>query len=150
MCTLDSSFFLLPPNLCSSNWKVSQWFCDFYMCICLLLGRISTNPPSKNDLSSSLTYCSIVCLFVLGGVCFLSFSFRKWLCKSNLKFSRQACNRMRSESVITGTIEPGYYQAIQNLSPSVFAACPSISLVFSGLPSSLFSAYIFLPPSVPR
>lgn len=78
------------------------------------------------------------------------FSFSKWLYKSDLKFCWHVCNTMRSESVITGTINPGYYRAIQTLCLSVFVASLSISVIFSGLPSSLLSPYIFPPPSVQR
>lgn len=125
--TLDSPFVLFPPNHSLSNWKVSQEHSDFVIFTCAFvcfLVAFSTNPPWKNYLFSSLPSCLIVCLFLPW--CFF-FSFRKWLCKSNLKFSRHACNRMLSESVITGTIEPGYYQAIQNLSPSVFV-CLSVDI----------------------
>lgn len=123
----------------------AQRFCDFYMYICLLLGRITTKPPLTN-LTLILPALLLDSLFVFF---FFFLSFRKWLHKSNLKVSRHACNRMCSESLITGTIEPAWILSGNSEPQPVFLARLSISLVFSGLPSSLFSAYIFLPPSVP-
>lgn len=128
--TLDSSFFLFPPNLSSSNWKFSQEHSDFviFTCafICFLVAFHKSILKKLPFIFPALLLDRLFVFFLV----FFFFSFGKWLCKSNLKFSRHACNRMRSESVITGTIEPGYYRAIQNLSPSVFVACPSIPLVF--------------------
>lgn len=104
-----------------------------YAFVCFSFTSYSSKPPKK------LPFFNFT---VLLGALVLLFSFRKWLYKSDLKFCWHVCNTMRSESVITGTINPGYYRAIQTLCLSVFVARLSISVIFSGLPSSLHSLYI--------